>query len=55
MGLFIVLAVLMIAWLAIQAKVGYTETVERHGGDELWLPAVIAIVVIVFFTALIAL
>ena len=54
-GLFIVLAVLMIAWLAIQAKVGYTETVERHGGDELWLPAVIAIVVIVFFTALIAL
>lgn len=55
MGLFIVLAGVIIAWLAIQAKVGYTESVERFGGDELWLPAVISIMVIIFFTALIVL
>ncbi len=53
MGWFIILSGLVIAWLAIQAKVGYTESVERFGGDELWLPAVISIIVIIFFTALI--
>tara|TARA_R110002124_G_scaffold162226_3_gene329309 strand:- start:2042 stop:2209 length:168 start_codon:yes stop_codon:yes gene_type:complete len=54
-GLFIVFVGLIIAWLSIQAKVGYTESVERFGGDELWLPAVIAIIVIVFFAVLIIL
>jgi len=48
----IVLAGVVIAWLSIQAKVGYIESVERFGGDELWMPAVIGIIVVIFFTTL---
>jgi hypothetical protein len=51
----IILAGVLVAWLSIQAKVGYTESVERFGSDELWMPAVISIIVILFFTALIIL
>ena len=52
----IILAGVLVAWLSIQAKVGYVESVERFGGDELWMPAaVISIIVILFFTALMVL